>query len=215
MRTTGQIGQFRIVSETGVAAGIRRIEAVTGRRAWRLALDAEAELASLAEELGVSRRDLGRRVRALRDEVKRLESLAAARRGADTASRAEALVREAEELPGGGRFVRSRVELPEGTDLPEFGDLLRDRLRSGAAIVHVAQPGGKEAFVGVVTDDWIARGLKAGDLVRTASRATGSGGGGRPHLAQGGVGDAAGVDAALDAAAEQAREHALTVASGA
>ena len=215
VRTTGQIGQFRIVGETGVAAGIRRIEAVTGRHAWRLALEAEEELRELAASLGVSRRDLGRRVDALRDEVERLEAAVAEQRGAEAADEAERLVEAAEELPGGGRLVRSRVTVADGSDLGEFGDRLRARLNSGAAIVHVAQPSGKEAFLGVVTDDWIARGLKAGDLVRTASKATGSGGGGRPHLAQGGVGDPEKVDAALDAAARHARELALAVASGA
>jgi len=154
-------------------------------------------------------------VSALQDEVRRLEALLAARRGAESADEAERLVAEAEELPGGGGLVRTSIRVAAGTDLGEFGDLLRARLQSGAAIVHVAQDDGKTAFLGVVTDDWIARGLKAGDLVRTASRTTGSGGGGRPHLAQGGVGDASRVEAALDEAADQARELALTVASGA
>jgi alanyl-tRNA synthetase len=215
VRTTGQIGQLRIVAETGVAAGIRRIEAVTGRRAWRLAVDQESELNALAERLGVSRPDLSRRVSALQEEVERLEGVLSAQRGVESADEAERLVAAAEELPGGGGLVRTSIEVAAGTDLAEFGDLLRARLRSGAAIVHVVQEEGKAAFLGVVTDDWIARGLKAGDLVRTASKATGSGGGGRPHLAQGGVGDASKVETALDEAAARARELALTVASGA
>jgi alanyl-tRNA synthetase len=215
VRTTGQIGQLRIVAETGVAAGIRRIEAVTGRRAWRLAVDQEAELAALAAELGVSRRDLAHRVETLQDELERLEGVLAAERGAESAEEAGRLVENAEELAGGGRLVRTSVEVADGSDLAEFGDLLRARLGSGAAIVHVARGDGKEAFLAVVTDDWIARGLKAGDLVRTASGVTGSGGGGRPHLAQGGVGDGGTVEEALDAAAEQARELAIRVASGA
>jgi alanyl-tRNA synthetase len=69
--------------------------------------------------------------------------------------------------------------------------------------------GSKDAFLAVVTDDWTARGLKAGDLVRAASKATGSGGGGRSHLAQGGVGDPSLVDAALD----DAGRHALEIAT--
>ncbi|MGD8495813.1 MAG: alanine--tRNA ligase [Gemmatimonadales bacterium] len=215
VRTTGQIGQLRIVSETGVAAGIRRVEAVTGRRAWRLAVDQDAELAGLAGQLGVSRRDLPHRVAALQEEVERLEGVLAAERGAESALEAERLVDDAEELAGGGHLVRTSIEVADGTDLAEFGDLLRARLGSGAAIVHVAQNAGKQAFLAVVTDDWIARGLKAGDLVRTASKATGSGGGGRPHLAQGGVGESGSVEEALDAAAETARELAITVASGA
>jgi alanyl-tRNA synthetase len=213
VRSTGQIGQFRIVAETGVAAGIRRIEAVTGRRAWRRAVDSEAELDELAGELGVSRRDLGRRIAGLREEADRLEAALAAQRGADSAGAADRLVGEAEELPGGGRLVSGSIEVPVGGDLAGLGDLLRARIPSGAAIIHVSASGGKDAFLAVVSDDWIARGLRAGDLVRTASGATGSGGGGRPHLAQGGVGDAGSIEAALGQATEQARELALAAAS--
>ncbi|MFQ5528770.1 MAG: alanine--tRNA ligase [Gemmatimonadota bacterium] len=208
VRTTGQIGQLRIVSETGVAAGVRRIEAVTGRRAWELARETEAMLEDIASTLRVTRRDTPRRVQALHDEVERLRATLAERRGADSAGEADRLVEEAEQLPGGGRLVRTSIGLSAGTDLSEFGDALRDRLDSGAAILHVLLDGSKDAFLGVVTDDWIARGLRAGDLVRMASRVTGSGGGGRAHLAQGGVGDASRVSAAL----EEAGKHALDVA---
>jgi alanyl-tRNA synthetase len=134
-----------------------------------------------------------------------LESAVAAQRGEDVEQVARRLVEAAEELADGGRLVRGSVELPEGTDLAEFGDRLRAALDSGAAIVHVHIDSGKDAFLGVVTDDWIGQGVKAGDLVREASRATGSGGGGRPHLAQGGVGNAAQVPEALEAAVRAAR----------
>jgi len=104
--------------------------------------------------------------------------------------------------------VRADIELPAGSDVAAFGDQLRLALGSGAAIVHVRTADGKGSILGVVTDDWIRRGVKAGDLVRAASKATGSGGGGKPHLAQGGVGDPARVSDALDAAASLARETA-------
>jgi alanyl-tRNA synthetase len=211
VRTTGQIGQLRIVSETGVAAGVRRIEAVTGRRAWELACETEAVLDDMAATLRVTRRDVPRRVQALQEEAEQLRVALAEQRGADSAGEADRLVAAAEDLPGGGRLVRSSVELAAGTDLSDFGDALRDRLESGAAILHVVVDGTKDAFLGVVTDDWVARGLKAGDLVGAASRATGSGGGGRPHLAQGGVGDSSRVPAAL----EEAGKYALDIAGGA
>jgi alanyl-tRNA synthetase len=109
------------------------------------------------------------------------------------------------DLAGGGRLASGSVELPAGSDAGAFGDLLRDRIGSGVAIVHVsARDEEKGAFVAVVTDDWIGRGVKAGDLVRTASRATGSGGGGKPHLARGGVGDTGRVEDALAAAVRAA-----------
>jgi alanyl-tRNA synthetase len=210
VRATGEIGQLRLVAETGVAAGIRRVEAVTGRRAWELARETEATLDGLAETLRVPRHDVTRKVESLRDEARSLRSSLADQLGADSEDEANRLIEAAEELAGGGRLVRASIGLAAGSDVSEFGDVLREKLASGAAIIHVAVDGDKESFLGVVTDDWIARGLKAGDLVKTASKATGSGGGGRPHLAQGGVGDAAMVEEALD----QARRHAREVAGG-
>jgi len=209
VRSTGQIGQLRIVSETGVAAGVRRVEAVTGLRAWELARETEATLGQIATTLRVTPRDAPHRLNSLHEEMDQLRAAVAEQRGADSAGEAERLVEDADELPGGGRLVRTSVGLAAGTDLSEFGDVLRTRLDSGAAIIHVTLEGSKDAFLAVVTDDWIARGLKAGDLVRAASKATGSGGGGRSHLAQGGVGDPALVDVALD----DAGRHALDIAA--
>ena len=78
---------------------------------------------------------------------------------------------------------------------------------SVAGIAHSVRAEGIER-IAVVSDDWIGRGLKAGDLVHVASKATGSGGGGRPHLARGGVGDPEKVHKALDEALRHARQHA-------
>jgi alanyl-tRNA synthetase len=157
---------------------------------------------------------LPRRVEALLAEVEVLQNAAASQRGSESADEADRLVEAAENLGDGGRLVHGRVGVAGGTDLSDFGDQLRARLESGVAILPVSVAGGKDAFLAVVTDDWIARGLKAGDLVRTASKRTGSGGGGRPHLAQGGVGDAGQVDSALEAAVGQARETAATAGGG-
>ena len=201
VRSTGQIGLFLITSETGVAAGIRRIEAVTGPRAYQRVRDLQDRLEGLATRLRVPRSELSRRVETLLSEKAVLEERLAARHGRDAEEVIDDVVRQAEELPGGGRLVSGSVALPSGADVGAFGDLLRDSIESGAAIVHVNT--GEEdrgAFIAVVTDDWIHRGLKAGDLVGVASRATGSGGGGRPHLARGGVGNGEQVAEALAAA---------------
>ena len=202
LRSTGQIGLFKIVAETGVAAGIRRIEAVTGPEAYGRVRETEDRLAAVADELGAPRADVVERAVKLREERDRLRERLEAERLEAAGDLAAELAASAEELDGRGRLlVRADVELPGGSDLAEFGDRLRDALGSGAALVHVSVPDeGKEAFVSVVTDDWIARGVKAGDLVREASGATGSGGGGRAHFAQGGVGDEGPVDEGLEAA---------------
>jgi alanyl-tRNA synthetase len=202
VRSTGQIGLFRIVGETGVAAGIRRIEAVTGRGAYERLLETEEGLERLSKRLNVIPAELERRVSALLEERDRLETTAAGQRQEGAAAQAERLIAGGEEVAG-GILAYGRVELPEGTDLGEFGDLVRSELDgrgSGAAIAHVTFSDDRQAFLSVVTDDWIRRGVQAGELVRVASTATGSKGGGRPHFAQGGVGDAGKVLEALEQA---------------
>ena len=205
-RTTGQIGSFRIVSETGVAAGVRRIEAVTGHGAYERELARDRLLAELAEQLRCRPDDLGARMERLIEERNRLAREVAGRRGEATAKQLETL------LDGGGtngaRFVAGRIELPDGTDLGELADRVRERLGSGAAVLHIVYPeGGRQAFVSVVSDDLIRRGLKAGDLVRASSRATGSGGGGGARFAQGGVGDPSRAEDGLGAARAWACER--------
>jgi len=205
VRSTGQIGLFRIVSETGVAAGIRRIEAVTGPAAYERVVEDEARLQRLAERLGVPVSEAEHRLATVLEERDRLRASAEAERREQAGDLAAELAGGGEALDGGRLVVREGIELPGGTDLPAFGDRVRNALGSGAAVLHVRLAGEeKEAFLAVVTDDWIGRGLRAGALVQAASRATGSGGGGRPHLAQGGVGDPARVGEGLAAARAEA-----------
>jgi alanyl-tRNA synthetase len=205
VRTTGQIGLFKIVSETGVAAGIRRIEAITGLEAYRWVVERDHLVMDLARQLRVPDHELTHRVERLLEERERLERDASSRRGEAAVDVVDALLAAA--AREGSRFVSGRVELPGGTDLGEFGDLIRSRFDSGAAVLHVVLPeDGGQAFVSVVTDDLIRSGLKAGDLVRISSTTTGSGGGGRPHFAQGGVGDEARVEEGLEKAREWAVE---------
>jgi alanyl-tRNA synthetase len=205
VRSTGQIGLFQITSETGVAAGIRRIEAVSGPRAYSRVRRTEDMVAGLAARLRVAPVELPRRLEALISENAVLEQRLEAQHGRDAMDIVEGVVDRAVDLGAGGRLASGSVDLPAGSDVAAFGDLLRDRLQAGAAILHVNLGGDeKSAFVAVVTDDWIQRGLRAGDLVGAASRATGSGGGGRPHFARGGVGDASRVDEAIAVAVQEA-----------
>jgi alanyl-tRNA synthetase len=207
VRSTGQIGLFQITAETGVAAGIRRIEAVTGPRAYGRVRETEDLVSELATSLKVPAAELPRRLESLLSERAVLESRLEEQHGRDAADVANEVVERALDLADGGKLASGSVDLPAGSDVVAFGDLLRDRIGSGAAIVHVnTGEGDKGAFIAVVTDDWISRGLKAGDLVGAASRATGSGGGGRPRLARGGVGDPARVQEAIAAAVQGALE---------
>ena len=210
-RTTGQIGSFRIVSETGVAAGVRRIEAVTGQGAYERELERDRLLAELTAQLRCRPDDLAARLERLVEERNRLAHEVEGRRGEATARQIENLLAGAGARDAGGngaRFVSGRLEVPGGTDLGELADRVRGGLGSGAAVLHVVSPEeGRHAFMSVVSDDLIRRGLKAGDLVRASSRATGSGGGGGARFAQGGVGDPALTEKGLGAARALAAER--------
>jgi len=197
---TGDIGLFKIVSETGIAAGVRRIEAVTGRGAYQRVTDQEAQLARLAEVLKTPRERVVERAEELVAEAKQLA------RDLEKAKR-----RSFAGAGGGGPFeekarvgdtpvIAGVLEGAGAKDLRIACDQLRAR-HASAAIVLGAAAGGKSAsLLCALSKDLVARGLHAGDVVRNAARLIGGGGGGRPDLAQAGGKQPDGLAAAVDAA---------------
>ncbi len=198
VRHTGEIGLFRIVSETGTGSGVRRVEAVTGREAYRYAVKQEETLREAASLLRVPEDMVLRRIEQLQEEnrelVKQVER--ARRRGA--ADVVGDLVADAVEV-GGVRVIASKVEVADQDELRALGDQLRDRLGSGV-VVLAARSGDRTALFTMVTDDLIEKGVRADQVVRRVAGVTGASGGGRPHMAQGGVGDDGKVTEALEQA---------------
>jgi alanyl-tRNA synthetase len=195
VRRTGEIGLFRVVSETGTGAGVRRVEAVTGREAYRLIARTEALLKDAAAMLRVPTEMLPRRVEQLQAEVRDLEKqLDRARRHG--ASDVVGRLVEAAATVDGARVVAAEVEVADQDELRALGDQLRDRLGTGV-VVLAARTEQRTALFSVVTDDLIGRGVRADHVVRRVAEITGGSGGGRPHMAQGGVGDASRVADAL------------------
>ena len=185
VQTTGRIGSFALVSEGGVAAGTRRVEAVSGDSAVREARrhrDLAGELSQLlssgAEELADQVCELLRRNRELERQLEDSRRRAAA----DEAVR---LVKQAE-LVEGVRVVTGRVETADAGSMRNMADGLRENLGSGVGVLG-AVLNGKASFIAVVTDDLIAsRRLHAGDIVRAVAELAGGSGGGKPHMAQAG-----------------------------
>jgi alanyl-tRNA synthetase len=204
LRHTGAIGLFRITTETGVASGVRRIEAVTGSAAYGRVLEQEARLHEAAALLKTSPDQLTRRIEQLTGERRELEERLerAQRQGAQDL--VGTLVDGAGSVAG-TRLVASEVDVANSDELRSLGDRLRERLGSGAAVLAAHLPD-KTALFAVVTDDLISRGLRADALVREVAKLTGGSGGGRPHMAQGGVGDPAQVESALGRAPAIVRE---------
>jgi alanyl-tRNA synthetase len=191
---TGDIGLFRIVSESGAAAGVRRIEAVTGAAAWQRTVESERALAEIADLLKASRdgvvekvTQLAQRARQLEKEVERLKSRV-------SSSQSGELVASAVEV-GGIRVLAARVGEADPAALRDVADQLKSKL-GPAAVVLGAVDGDKVRLVAVVSRDATDR-IKAGDLVNHVARQVGGKGGGRADMAQAGGTDPARLDQAL------------------
>jgi alanyl-tRNA synthetase len=202
---TGDIGLFKIVAEGGVAAGVRRIEAVTGENAlaWVQALDqrvaeAAAALKAPAVELGAKIGQVIEHAKSLEKELARLKSKLAASQGDDLAGRAVDV--------NGLKVLAATLEGADVASLRETMDKLKDRLKS-AAIVLAAVDGAKVSLIAGVTPDATAK-VKAGELVNFVARQVGGKGGGRADMAQAGGSEPAQLPAALAGVADWVRERA-------
>ncbi len=207
VRNTSEIGLVRLVSESGVAAGVRRIEAVTGPRAFQFLAERERALLQVAGRLKVPMsgtatglEQIERKIEALLEERKQLEKRLdeAMRGGASGAGLAQQIVDRCEELAG-TRFVATRVDVPDVKALQALGDAVREALGSGVAVLGAVLSDGKGALLTVSSDDARDRGLRADVIVREVAATVGGRGGGKPHMAQAGI-DASRLDQALAAA---------------
>ena len=214
VRRTGDIGLFRILSESAVAAGVRRIEVVTGAAAERQARAEAQALAGAAAVLKTGAADLPSRVAALLDERKKLErELAEARRAllsAGGAAGGGAAAGPATRQVNGVTYAPRTIDGASPKELKPMADDLKAQIGSGV-VALVTGSGGKASIVVGVTDDLTDR-ISAVDLVRIGSAALGGkGGGGRPDMAQAGGPDPSAADAAL-AAIEDALKAAADAA---
>lgn len=188
---TGDIGVFRIVSESAVSSGVRRIEALTGEGARRWLVGREDALKSTAGLLRTTPEEVEARVAALLDERKKLErELAEARKALALGGGGGAKAEAADEDVNGVKFSGQVIEGLEAKELRGLLDQAKQRLGSGVAVI-VAVNDGKASIAAAVTEDLTAK-VSAVDLVKAGVEALGGkGGGGRPDMAQGGGPDGA------------------------
>ncbi|MBI5410408.1 MAG: alanine--tRNA ligase [Nitrospirae bacterium] len=192
-RHTGEIGVFRIVSETGVAAGVRRIEALTGSGALAQLKQLEAEIRELSELLKVGPAELVTKMRKLMAQLKETErELEQVKLRLASGSGGEAQVREVR----GVRVHVQRADGMDGAELRALADRLRDKLGSGVIALGSAKDE-KVSLLVVVTKDLLAR-VKAGDLIKEMAAEVGGTGGGRPEMAQAGGKNVERLNAALE-----------------
>ncbi len=201
--TTGEIGLFKLVSETGSAAGVRRIEAVTGSHAYARVKELDRLMGHLSQMLKVPTENVAQRIEALVAEARELRdrlqtaSLTAAQ---DQISR---LIDVAEVIDG-AKVATGVIEAPDSETLRSFGDELRQRLGSGVGVV-AARMGERHALLAVMTDDLIGRGMRADAVVREVAKLAGGKGGGRPHMAQASTAEPERAEKALEKVPEIVR----------
>ncbi len=201
---TGDIGLFKITMEGGVAAGIRRVEAVTGLNAMRLVRETDVQLTQVAHALKAQPQDLAKRVLQVQEHVKALEkelaafkSKAATSAGADLASQSIDV--------GDIKVLAALLAGADANTLRQTMDQLKGKLKS-AAIVLATVDGGKVQLAAGVTADVMGR-IKAGDLVNYVAQQVGGKGGGKPDMAMAGGTDATLLPKALESVQQYVRER--------
>ncbi len=195
VRRTGDIGFFKIVSETGIAAGVRRVEAVTADGALAMVQGQEARLAEAAAALKAQPEEITAKIRQVLDNVRTLEKELARLKSRVAAAQGDDLAGQAEEVKG-VKVLAATLDGADAKTLRETMDKLKDKLRT-ATIVLAASDGAKVSLIAGVTSDLTAK-VKAGELVNFVAQQVGGKGGGRPDMAQAGGSEPAKVPAALE-----------------
>ena len=193
---TGDIGLFKIISESGVAAGIRRVEAVTGDNALRYVQTREQEIHHAAGILKVQPAELGIKLAQMLDNVRALEKELDRLKSKLAASAGDELVQQAVDIAG-VQVLAAQLEGIDAKGLRETADKLRDKLKSCALVLGTVTDG-KVSLIAAVTPDVIGR-IKAGELVNFVATQVGGKGGGKPDLAMAGGSEPGQLSAALAA----------------
>jgi len=201
--STGQIGSLHVLSESSVAAGIRRIEATTGTEAAAHHRSVADDLSAVAAELNCATDDIIARIGHLRDQLAEVKKQFEHARSAGASVDVDALASGAEQI-GGVKLVAAAIPGTDRKMLGQLADQLAARLQPAAVILGAAEDG-KVALVCKVTDDAVSAGAKADDIISAVAKACGGGGGGRPNYAEGAGSRPDQLDDALKLAADTLR----------
>jgi alanyl-tRNA synthetase len=196
---SGDIGFFKIVSEGAIAAGVRRIFAVTGPEAVALVHEEEQQLARAAAALKAAPKDLVLRAEQAASRIKELERELEQLQRKAAAAKSTELAQNAREVHG-VKVLAARHDSGDPESMRELADKLRDQMKSGIVVLGGEKDGKANLLVAVTSD--LSKKYRAGDLVKELSKTLGGRGGGKPEMAQAGGGDPSKLDAALSRAYE-------------
>ena len=197
---TSEIATFKIVSEAGVAAGVRRIEALTGDGVFAYYKEAEKELAEAAKFLKTTPAGILEKIAGLQNEIKALQSENESLKSKLAKDALGDVMDQVCEV-NGVKFLPAKVEGVDMNGLRDLGDQLREKIGEGVVLI-ASVTDGKVSLMAAVTDGAMKQGAHAGNLIKGIAALVGGGGGGRPNMAQAGGKNPAGVDAALEKAKE-------------
>ncbi|MBA3023143.1 MAG: alanine--tRNA ligase [Gammaproteobacteria bacterium] len=183
VKRTGDIGLFKIVAESGVAAGVRRVEAVTGEGALALVQQQEWQLQQVADAVKAQPQEAAARITQILDNVKSLEKELAALKSKLASAQGDELLAQAQDF-NGVKVLAAKLDGADAATLRETMDKLKDKLKS-AVIVLATEADGKVSLIAGVTADATSK-VKAGELVNFVAQQVGGKGGGRPDMAQAG-----------------------------
>ncbi|MGN0481398.1 MAG: DHHA1 domain-containing protein, partial [Lachnospiraceae bacterium] len=198
---TSNIMLFKIVSETGIAAGVRRIEALTGNGVLEYYKNIEAELNAAAKAAKSEPAQLVKKIQTMSDEIKALSSENESLKSKIANASIGDVMSDVVEIKG-VKLLATKVADVDMNGLRNLGDSLKEKLGSGVILLASAQGTDKVNLIAMATDDVVAKGAHAGNMIKALAGIVGGGGGGRPNMAQAGGKNPAGIDELIAKAGE-------------
>jgi alanyl-tRNA synthetase len=205
INNTGVIGSFKILSETGIAAGVRRIEALTGDGLMHYYQETEKELLEAAKTVKTTPSSLTAKLQSLLEEIKALHSENEKLKSKLAKDSLGNVMDQVKEIKG-VKVLATKVLDVDMNGLRNLGDQLKDKIGDGVIVIASVQDD-KVNLMATVTEDAQKKGAHAGNLIKAIASLVGGGGGGRPNMAQAGGKNPAGVDACLEKVAEVVAEQ--------
>ncbi|AFS78346.1 alanyl-tRNA ligase AlaS [Gottschalkia acidurici 9a] len=195
IKNSSQIGLFKILSEAGIASGVRRIEAVTGLKAYEYVKELEQQIYKVSELLKGNKKDIINKIQTMVEEHKSLEKEIGKLKSELTLSKLDDIINSAIKVEGIS-VICKRIDDLNGDSLRQLGDKIKDKLGS-VLIVLGSSKDDKVSFISMATKDLIGKGIHAGNIIREVAKIAGGGGGGRPDMAQAGGKHVEKIDEAL------------------
>ncbi len=198
---TGSITAFKILSEAGIAAGVRRIEALTGEAVFEYYKNLEQHFNGVCKLMKATPANIDEKLVHLQNEVKALSAEIESLKSKAANDALGDVMNKVEEV-NGVKFLGIRLEDVDMNELRNLGDNLKARLGSGVVVIASAQGADKVNLIVTATDDLVANGVHSGNIIKAAAPKVGGGGGGRPNMAQAGGKNPQGIDEAIATARE-------------